>query len=200
MTRPTLLAVAFSPRETMRRILDRGPSSRREIITLVLAAFLSSVARDLKPVDIERNVGAVVVLTIVLSALVAVCVFYLFAWGAMLAGRIVDGTGTVAQVRTALAWGTAPAILALVYRIPMMFVAPPRVVFRAEDFTASAPQLLILGVLDVVVLVWYLIVGSITLSEAQGISSWAGLGNLLLAWILPFVAIGAVVLAYVLAT
>ena len=184
----------------MRRLLERGPSSRREIITLVLAAFLSSVARDLKPVDIERNAMLVVLFTILISAVIAILIFYLFAWGAMLAGRIVDGTGTAAQVRTALAWGTAPAILALVYRIPMMFLAPRKVVFRAEDFVASAPQLLIFAVLDVVVLVWYLIVGSITLSEAQGISSWAGLGNLLLAWILPFVAIGAVVLAYVLAT
>jgi hypothetical protein len=184
----------------MRRLLDRGPSSRREIITLVLAAFLSTVVRDIKPADIDRNVIPIVVATIALSALIAVCVFYLFAWGAMLAGRIVDGTGTAAQVRTALAWGTAPAILALVYRIPMIFIAPRKVMFRAEDFVASAPQLLIFAVLDVVVLVWYLIVGSVTLSEAQGISSWAGLGNLLLAWILPFVAIGAVVLAFVLAT
>ncbi|HVS30555.1 MAG TPA: YIP1 family protein [Thermoanaerobaculia bacterium] len=198
MTRPALLAVAFSPRAAMRRLLDRGPSRRREIMALVLAAFLSSVAKDVRTVELDQPAVWLVPVTIALSALAAVGVFYLFAWGAAFAGRLVDGTGTAAQIRTALAWGFAPLILALLYRLPMMFLAPRKVVFRAADFTASTPPLLIVGVLDLLVLVWYLIVGGITLSEAQGVSSWAGLGNLLLAWILPFVSIGAVVLAAVL--
>ena len=55
------------------------------------------------------------------------------------------------------------------------------------------------SVVEAAVLVWYLVVGSRTLAEAQGISSWRGFANLLLAVVLPFVVIAVIAAAAFLA-
>ena len=65
--------------------------------------------------------------------------------------------------------------------------------FFSEDVPLD--QVLVIGVLELAFFIWYLVVGSQALAEAQRFSSARGLANLLLAVVLPFVALLVLILA-----
>jgi hypothetical protein len=210
-----LLDVAFKPRSTMRQIQP----SHRAVIALVFAAFLSSVMGNFNVQGARLGVDSFGVgLTILFGILaclvggaIAVGLFYVFAWIATIAGTWLEGTGSTDRVRTALAWGFAPMILALIYRIPALLLWPDAATTRSKIMNvgehqisvsavnAPAYQLAILMSLNLIFLAWYLIVASQTLAETQGFSSWRGLANLMIAYVLPFVAIAILVVAALLA-
>lgn len=156
-----------------------------------------------------------IVFSLVVGAGVTIGGFYLFAWLAALAGRFLDGVASAADARTALAWGSVPFIWALLYRIPAMLLwAPAYTAIRssagergirveAETITydaAAVPtaplsQILILLALDVIVMGWAILITSRTLAEAHQLSSWKGLVTLILAFVLPIVAVAILVVA-----
>ena len=220
MRMPLLARIIVKPRETMRTILDtRGT---RGTILLIFAAFFSSVITELDVRDLPKAFDSLspptfaifVAVLLVVSACV-VPLFYGLSWLAMWSGRFVGGTGTYAAVRAAMAWGTAPVIWALLYRLPAIIFWPgASEVFRddskkkaavpigeaitvAIQSPGSTPfhQIAILAGLEALLLALYVIVASNTLAEAQGISSWAGLGNLLMAYVLPIAIILGIMLA-----
>lgn len=209
---PLLLSILIRPRATMRWILDHRPG--RGVIVLVVGAFLSAAVKEL---DIEglgqgaAMLGPTMLTGIVLGVLlligaIAVGVFFVFAWIAKVTGTWVGGSGSALAIRTALAWGFAPFIWAALYRIAAVIFWPDAAqVLRSEHSVAKiggkerivelslteAPpyQIAILLVLEFAVVLWYLGVASRALAEAQGISSWRGFGNLVLAYTIPFVAL-----------
>lgn len=209
----------YSPRRTMRRVLDSPPY--RGVIPLVLAAlFSSSLAGDdwREFPEAARVMSpwmtlAVCAVVLILVPLLAIALFRLIAWIALQAGRWLEGSASAAQIRAALAWGFAPTIVALLYRIPgLLFWTEAYGASRGRStVTTSAGEsaltigmpalpeslgmILIFGALDLLFLFWYFVVASRALGEAQGFSSWRGLANLLLAMVLPFVAVVIVVLA-----
>jgi hypothetical protein len=211
--KPLLVAVVTAPRRTMRWMLDHP--ERRQSFAVVIAAVLSTYLRDLDRVQAGRAIEALGLSASMVMALaviaVMVCVsavfFFAFSAAAVAAGRLLGASGTFGEVRTALAWGTAPQVFALIYRLPIAIFFPhlvrrsvsPEVnvgstdlVFSTIDFSAGA---IVLALVELAVLVWYLVVGSRTLAEAQKISSMRGFANLLMAVVLPFVALMVVMLA-----
>lgn len=212
MRLPLLVSIVVRPRATTRWILDHRPG--RGVIVLVVGAFLSAVVKEFNLEDFEQatsqlGLAALAVLAgavLFLAPVLCVALFYLLALVAKVTGAWVGGSGNGLAIRTALAWGFAPFIWALLYRIPAVIFWPQAAGIFRDDKSAvtvggdpemminsammAAPyQIAILLVLELAVVVWYLVVASQALAEAQGISSWAGLGNLLLAWVIPFVAL-----------
>ena len=143
---------------------------------------------------------------IAIGILFMLLAYYVLSWSATLVGQWIGGHGRFREVRAAIAWGLAPVIWALLYRIPAMLVAlvthdelgPPRLLIDEGRIEWSEGILgtfdlgwfLILVALDFTVVVWYLIVASRTMGEAHRVSSWKGFAILLLAFIFPFAAIG----------
>ena len=204
-----LLAVAFKPRSTIREI----PSSHRAVIALVFTAFISSALGDFNVEGVRQAAMSIGPALTILAGIgiclalgiLAVGFFYLFAWVATIAGAWLEGNGPPDRVRTALAWGFAPMILGMLYRIPAA-IFWPRAVQTFHDkhisFTAvTAPpyQMAIIAILNLIFLAWYLTVASQTLAEVQGFSSWRGLANLLLAYVLPLIALAVIGVAAFLA-
>lgn len=217
---PAPIGIMVAPRRTMRSILDRH--KRRGLIALPIAAFFSTLIgqtdwRQLGRAVAEQGslfVVGVLAAGILFAALVAMALYLLFALAATLAGRFLGGDGAFHDVRAAVAWGAAPFVWALLYRIPAAIFwsdayralhgnNEPRLQVGAAglDLTfttvSAAPlwQVLILGAIDLVLIAVYLFVGSSTLAEAHGVSSWHGLGTLLLMIAMPIVALLVVVLA-----
>jgi hypothetical protein len=212
---PLLLDVMIRPRDTMRWILDnRGTKG---IVLLIILSFFSSVLKDIDWTNFKgltESFSTAAILGIVvggsaIGAVITVGLFYGLSWIATAAGRFFGGTGDYKAVRTALAWGTAPVILALLYRIPAVIFWPAAMsrsssgvkVSKSIQVSATAfadipmYQIATLMLLDAIVVLWFLIVASNTLGEAQRVSSLAGFGNLLLAFVLPIVAAIAIATA-----
>jgi Yip1-like protein len=119
-----LFAILIHPRETMRRILDSTHRWTVEIVILasICSAFVDSDLRELNRAVPELKlmpVLALVVLTLVVTAMLWVALLYLFAWPVTFVGRRLEGQAPVADVRAALGWGLVPVIWSVIARIPI---------------------------------------------------------------------------------
>lgn len=205
-----LASVVIRPRRTIRRIIDTDPN--RHIKSIFFLAIISAIIKDfdLQGLDDVAPVSPLLIFLYIMGGIavgiaVMLLAYYVLSWSATLVGQWIGGHGRFRQVRAAIAWGLAPIIWALVYRIPVLLIAlisgngpgPPRILVdggRVEwnEGTVGAfdPIWFVLFVLlDGIVLLWYLIISSRTLGEAHQFSSWKGFGTLLLAFIFPFAAI-----------
>ena len=126
-----LAAVLVRPRATMAAILA-APNQRAVLLLFALAA-VSGIFGDFDAPTLQKVVqqsggapvgwliaGITVVVIVLLTALL-----WFYAWVPFLVGRLLGGTGEIDGVRAALAWGLAPAIWALLYRVPASRQAVP---------------------------------------------------------------------------
>ena len=203
-----LARVVIWPRTTMREILDG--SRDRAIVPLLLLATLAAFSGDANN-NVRKGLAAtpyawlIVICALIVSALVMFLAFYLFSWMAYVAGRFLEGQGSQAAVRSALAWGLAPLIWAILYRIPAALFVPRdtdmiqagNAAFRINPglMGGGCVLALIFGLLELTTFVAYVVVTSRTLAEAHRYSAWKGLGTLVIVGIAPIVIIIAAVLA-----
>lgn len=202
-----LAKILIRPRAVMREILDQPRD--RMVLPLVLLAILSGYAGDIDRLEMDRVAQGLgqswpmVIGIFILVTAILVALFYGFAWLAALIGRtLFEGTGTAREVRSALAWGGAPVIWALLYRIPMMTRAEGGKIELDQGLRIDPGHLgdgclfaLLFGFLELVMLVWTFIVASQTLGEAHRFSGWRGLGTLVALLVTPVIVIIAAVLA-----
>ena len=198
-----LVSVLVHPRVTMRRILDAPPD--RMVLPLLLLATISGFIGDINIAEMQRLyptlnprmkvIGPLIPLAVLL---VTAILFYLSAWIAYAIGRAVEGTGTVAAVRSALAWGLAPAVWALLYRIPKMWMKPAvelsqvsvgdmKVALDPGRMAAGCGTVMLFGILDLLVLVGWIAITSNTMAEAHNVSGARGFGIVAALLVTPIV-------------
>jgi hypothetical protein len=205
-----LARILIYPQTVMREILDSRPD--RMVIPFVVLVMVSGVFGDFNrkefnnlPHTSPQVVAIMCVAAIAVMALL-VLLFYGVAWVVALVGRLFEGQAKAGEVRSALAWGAAPIIWALLYRVPAALLLPQvdvqKIDFGDRAFRINPSQFshgcvvgLIFGLLELGVLVWYLVVASRTLAEAHRFSAWRGLATLLLVGAAPFIIIIAAILA-----
>lgn len=207
-----LASVLFRPRRTMRRILDDGPGQGAVLLLFVLVV-ISGIAGDFDAAQLQdvlarlggQQVWLIVGVTVaVFVAMVAVGWFY--AWVPYFIGRFLGGTGDIRAVRAAVAWGLAPGIWALLYRVPVAVWLTPAaaatvkmrgggVAFDPGFLARGCGVALAIVLLELIVFVWCAFVMSNTLAEAHGYSPWQALGTIVLSAIAPMVVMIAAVLA-----
>jgi Yip1 domain len=204
-----LAAVMIRPRDVVRRVLDseRG----RMIIPLALLAAFSMMAGDFDAGELDgmRNRGvpfALVLAGVIVGGfLVFLILFYLFSWAAYGIGKLLEGSGSARDVRAGMAWGLAPLIWALLYRLPAAIFfqrVDEGSIEVAKGITISGTRLgsgcitiALFGILEVITFIWCVYVASNTVGEAHRFSSLRGLGTLLLVGISPAVIVLAAALA-----
>lgn len=207
-----LAGVIVHPRTTMRSVLDAPPD--RMMVPLVLLATMSGVIGDMNIAeltkifrDLDSTKKILVVASIVASIVVACILFYVFGWIAYGLGRAFAGTGTIPAVRSALAWGLAPVVWALLYRIPKMWLKPAVELAQADvgDFkfaidtgrlASGCGTVMLFGILDLVVVVGWFAITSLTLAEAHQFSSVRGFGIVAAVLVAPIVIALAAFLAF----
>lgn len=204
--------IMIRPRATMRRILDA--SRDRMWLPILLLVAVSALAGDSDRHEFDSLLAAarshgIPPLLVIAGICAAVTVatlflFYLFAWAAWGIGRLMEGSGTPRDVRRAVAWGLTPAVWALLYRIPAVFLLPrsDSTVRFGEQVRVDPGRLgsgcaaaLVFAALELVVLIWCAAVISNTVGEAHRFSSWRGLATVVLTSIAPLIILVAAVLA-----
>ncbi len=205
-----LVTILYRPRATMRRILESG-GNRWWPQLAFLAAICTSINNgnfrqfqfNHSPLPISlTSTLALATLAMIVAGLVWIAVLFVVSWIVAPIGRLLGGTGSLRDVRAALAWGLVPAIWSIVFRIPMaLYVSRFRVTSERAtkaailDFLANGGCAIavVLFMLQLLFFGWFLFVGSNTLAEAQRFSSWRGLANLALVLAVPLViAIAAI--------
>ena len=206
-----LASVVIRPRRTMRRILD-APRDRM-VLPLALLAILSGIIGDVhldqagqawRMAEPRLRLFIPLIVAGVIAAMLLV--FYVLAWVAYFVGRSLEGTASVKAVRSALAWGLAPSVWALLYRIPAMWFKEPENVrqIRFDDFrftlgegvfSSGCGAMLFFGILDLAVIVGWLVITSHTLAEANGFSAPRGFATIAICLLAPVVIAVAAFLA-----
>jgi hypothetical protein len=208
-----LATVLVRPRATMRRILD-APRDRA-VIPLFVLAVLSGIFGDFDAPTMRqvlaRSEGMKVALlaACVLLALIVVMVAlaWFYSWVPYFIGRFLGGTGDFRRMRSAVAWGFAPAIWALLYRVPAAIWLSPssatsvrignntNVSFDPGRLADGCGVALFFALLEFGVFVWCVVVLSNTVAEAHELTAWQGLGTLVLSALVPVVVAIAAFLA-----
>lgn len=198
------------PRATMRRILDAGRD--RMIIPLVLLATVSAILGDVDRSSLEAMRRLPVHPALLVAGLFVgvsaffLLMFYVFSWIGYAMGRLLEGTATPREVRSAMAWGLAPVIWAILYRLPAVMLSPGAMESRVrvnEKRLSFNPDLMGMGCLGSVIftgleltmIVWYCVVASNTLGEANRFSGGRGFATLVLTGISPALIMIAAFLA-----
>lgn len=182
-----LIAILFRPAETIQSILAQPRD--RMVIPLVLLAACANASSDVTLEKVQQTAAdpkivGVVAAVCVGMLMIAVGAFYVLAWIAVLVARIFEGQGSVRAMRSALAWGLAPIILSLVYRLPMIFLPQPTGLAAIAFF----------ALLRAALVLWWVAITSVTIAEAQKFSPWSGLATLVLTALAPAVVVGAALL------
>jgi hypothetical protein len=205
-----LAAIVVWPRKTMREILD-GPRDRATIPLVLLAMCSGAISNVNERVagslsSLTPKVWLIVIGVLIANAIVFTLLFYAFAWLAFIAGRFLEGTGQRAEVRTALAWGLAPLVWALLVRIPAAIWGPAHGMgkmhfgdkgVRIDPAQLSGGCFIALGfaAFELALLAWYLVVASRALAEAHRFSAWRGFGTLVMVAATPIIVVIAAVLS-----
>jgi hypothetical protein len=207
-----LARVMIKPRSTLRAILDLPRD--RMALPLFALAVVSGIFGDLDAPMLQRileqprgwQFGLMLAAATVGIAIALVVLAWFYAWVPVLIGRFLEGTGGIREIRSALAWGSAPAIWALLYRVPAalwlggtrgseVHVGGDTIRIDAGALSNACGIALIFGLLELLVFVWCLVLLSNTVAEAHRFSPWRGLGTLLLSALVPVVVVVAAVLA-----
>ena len=208
----SLVTVLYHPKETIRGILADGRP--RRVVPVVVVAIVSMMLSDLTVEGLRDGLSGpnatlktvVVVLGFAVGAAVVLGLFWLFSWLTHLAARFAFGGGaSTADARAALAWGMAPVIWALVYRIPAFFLnygSGPKLSiddgsgwsFDPGRMSEGCAVVAVLAFLEVAVLVWWVVTSSLALAEAEGISGGKALGSIAVVAAAPVIIVIAAVL------
>jgi len=154
-----------------------------------------------------RLLPVLAIVALVLLSVAAVWVLALFclSWIAAPVGRMLGGTGTVPDVRAALAWGLVPMIWSVFYRIPFAVlrtrydVGPHQ---NVKEILLSFAEhggcalIVVLLALQTIFFLWSLFVASCTLAEAQRFSTEKGFVNLAITIAIPLLVIFAAVYTF----
>jgi hypothetical protein len=167
--------ILFSPRETIRKIVDTDPT--RYVIGLAwIAGAVSALNSKMQLANLKLPEGypqmslpdsgpiGTAVTSFVVGLMTIVMVYVLgrlYRWS----GAKLGGTANSVQVRCALAWGYLPALYAAIIEITVFIVA--------GDAEGGSRAILSLGqLISLLLFVWSGVVSMKCLGEVHGFSAW----------------------------
>ncbi|MEM7083176.1 MAG: Yip1 family protein [Pseudomonadota bacterium] len=194
-------SILIRPRQTIREIIARDPE-----LHVYLIAALSGIANFLDRASM-RNAGDElplwgILLTAFLfgpvSGLLGLWVSYHLIH---FTGKWIGGAGSREDIRTAFAWASVPSILSLTVWFLMIAIV------GHDMFTEATPTIdarldiaifvIVASLATVVFGIWWLVLLSNTIAEAQGFhSAWKGLGNLILTGLVILVVVVCIALLF----
>ncbi|MHB0959995.1 MAG: Yip1 family protein [Pirellulaceae bacterium] len=174
------------PRDTVRRIVKQDPA-----LHVMLLACLAGVGETLDRASM-RNAGdqmpliAILGVACVIGPLGGLLSLWISSHLIRLSGTWIGGIALRDHIKTAIAWGSVPLVFALPLWIPQLLL------FGSDMFTEEMPRLeaqplllipfLLIGLLEIVLALWSVVIVCNTIAEVQGFrSAWRGLANIMLA-------------------
>jgi len=173
--------ICFSPRSTIRKIVDSDPRPFVVGIAWVAGAlaaldleiqFNSGPATPNIPEFVTNFLGSMGPYSMAGLAfalgVVAVGMLYLLGFLYQWSGRVLGGTASASEVRAALAWTQAPAIYVNVVGVVLAILSPD-----AVDLQPGAPPTISAwSVIRVVLGLWIFVISLKTLGEVHRFSAW----------------------------
>jgi hypothetical protein len=178
-------SIWLKPRATIQNIVDSNPT-RWVLLLAAMTGFSSALDQaSLKSLGDKYEMPVIFVMAAIAGPICGIIGLYI--GGALLrwTGAWIGGQGSAQHIRAAVAWSSVPYIWALLLWIPAVLL------FGNELFTIETPVMdanltllmmyLGVGVLQLAIAIWAIIVFLKCLGQVQGFSAWKALGNTVLA-------------------
>ena len=199
---PPRLSIWTSPRATIRAKLLAGPTFAAWFLPALSGIVQSFVEGASNSVGRRAAALWIVGMAGVIGTAWGVLQLFVTAGVLHLVGRWTGGRATFTQLRIALAWAAAPQALVVVVWLVgtllagrFLFVDPERI---PDGQTGAIFVALFVWLTTLAGAVWWAILVVIGVAEAQGVSLWKALGNLVVAALMIGVAAVLVVAVVVL--
>jgi len=176
----------IKPRTTIRAIVDSEPGK----YVLLLAALygIYNALGEFSERAFGESVGMIVV---ILGALVIGPIgglIGLYLSGAILrwSGSLLDGQASSTEARAAIAWSSIPTVIALLLWVPLVAFYGNEMFSRVAPTIIDNPYpLLLVGLIEIVLTLWTIVMVILTLIEVHRFSIWRSIG----AVAIPFIVI-----------
>ncbi|MCH9626341.1 MAG: hypothetical protein S4CHLAM123_15380 [Chlamydiales bacterium] len=169
------------PKKTIRSLIDTNPYKViiwLAIIGGILSAFGGIVYLWVQIPERENTHRAVfVVAALIAGGILGLIHLYFGGWLYTLTGSWIGGKGNFTGVKCAVGWSNWPFILTHIISILSLWAVP-------NPWLQS-----ILGLIDLILVIWGLVIFLNMLGEAHRFSAWKALLAIIIAYILIFVAL-----------
>ncbi len=180
------VSIWTSPRLTIRQILNTDPTLYiLPLICLIgIADFLENAANENAGDSVP--VSVILLLAVVVGPIAGFVYVWLFSHLIRIVGNWLGGVAGYAQIKPALVWGSIPNAASLLLWIPIIAILGRDAFTSSAEFlegdTFRAAIVICLGLQQIILGIWSVVLTSNTVAEVQGFqSAWKGLGNILLA-------------------
>lgn len=179
-----LLRVSIEPRATIRRVIDRNPRHLVYPLTCIAGFFQVIGQASTANWGDSMSLGQILAIAAIGGAIGGVIGLFVGAMLLRWTGRWLGGTGSLEQLRAAVAWSNVPVVIAGLLWLPAVAIAD-EYLFHSQQTTAinglTIVYLMLTGIAEAAASVWGLVVLCQCVGEVQGFSAWRGLANTLLA-------------------
>ena len=196
------LSIWTQPRATMRQILDTNPRRLVHVLA-ILGAMCRMLTTNVSTFGPFARLTLPAIVTYKICGAVVGGLLGLYLGSAMLTltGRWLGGRGNFVAVRASAAWANVPLIWSGLLWLPLLGylgvealnLDPKRLIEDPAGLVMMVP----VGLLGIVVGVWYVVIALKCLGEAHGFSAWRALGAILIAVVIlaiPFAILTGIVI------
>ncbi len=190
------LSIWVHPRKTIRTLIEYNTNYR--LVALCAIYGFQYILQILQYLSLGQGTSLifVILLALIFSIPVGYIVFNVLSAFYFWIGKLIKGKGSFKQIRAATYWSSVPMVVSCLVWIVLMvlhgnslFVAG----YETKLVGAAAAVSMGLGVLQLVIGIWGLIIMLHALGEVQGFSAWMALLNLVLAGLAIFILLFLVV-------
>ncbi|HZM69276.1 MAG TPA: YIP1 family protein [Candidatus Cryosericum sp.] len=175
------------PRATMRQILDTNPSRFVHLLA-ILVGIVEVMRSHLPNPPFAFDLGVLLTVKAVVGALAGLFALYLWSMLIWMTGKWLSGKGNFIAVRAAVAWSNVILIWSAMLWLPLIaYLGAEAFNLDPETILTEPSGLLLmipLGLMAIVVGIWWLVVFMKCVGEAHGFSAWHSFGAFLIACII----------------
>jgi hypothetical protein len=195
------ISIWTKPRDTMKEVFQSSPKG--VFLLFLVGAFVQVLDRAAQrhSGDSMNSLTGLIITCIISTLIGAATYYYLVPVMLRWVGSLVGGRGTTERVRYSLAYSYIP----IAYSLIIVWL-PSLLLFGIENFTTNTPVVdssttltllfFLLGIIDLIIGIWAIIIFLKCLGEAHQFSAWKALLTTILSVLIfigPLIVIGLLV-------
>ncbi|MDN3508767.1 MAG: YIP1 family protein [Candidatus Neptunochlamydia sp.] len=190
------LSIWVHPRKTIRALVEYNTNYR--LVTFCVVYGFQYILQILQYLSLVEGTSLlfVILLALIFSIPMGYIVFNVLSAFYFWVGKLIKGKGSFKQIRAATYWSTVPMVVTCLVWIVLMVLHGNSffvVGYEAKLVGTAAAISIGLGIIQLVIAIWGLIILLHALGEVQGFSVWMTLLNLVLAGLAIFILLFLIV-------
>lgn len=178
------LTIWVRPRQTIRALVEYNVNFRILILCFIYGFQYLLQTSQFLALGQNTSLLMIILFSAILAIPVGYIIFNILSFFYFLLGKLIKGKGSFKQIRAATYWSSVPLIISVLAWIILMGVHGNNLFIPGYEkhlLGISVALNVAIGLVQVVIAVWAIIIFLHALGEVQGFSAWMALLNAFLA-------------------